>query len=74
MNAVEMRMIRWTCRVTRRDKIRNKLKRRALMATEISSKMQERRLNWHGHVMRRDENYLGRRAMAVEISGRGRKG
>ena len=28
--------------------------------------VQEKRLNWHGHVMRREEHTVGRRAMEME--------
>ena len=27
---------------------------------EITKKVQERRLKWYGHVMRREEHYVGR--------------
>ena len=33
---------------------------------EISKKVQESRLKWHGHVLRREEGYVGKRVMAVE--------
>ena len=33
---------------------------------EITKKVQERRLKWYGHVMRREEHYIGRRAMGME--------
>eukprot|EP00795_Rhopilema_esculentum_P005206 gene5206-343_t len=46
MNGAEMRMLRWVCGVTRRDKIRNEMIRRTVKVAEISSKTQERRLNW----------------------------
>ena len=37
---------------------------------EIAKKVQERRLKWYGHVMRREEQYVGRRAMKMEVQGR----
>ena len=39
---------------------------------EISKKLQERRLQWLGHVERRDENYVGWRVREIEVAG-GRK-
>ena len=36
---------------------------------EISSMMQERRLNWYGHVTRREDNYVGKRVLAMEVPG-----
>ena len=40
---------------------------------EISKTVQERRMRWYGHVMRRDEEYVGKRAMAIEVHGSGRR-
>ena len=37
---------------------------------EITNKVQERRLKWYGHVMRREEHYVGRRAMVMKVQGR----
>ena len=37
---------------------------------EITKKVQERRLKWYGHVMRREEHYVGRRAMVMKVQGR----
>ncbi len=50
------------CGVTKLDKIRNE---RITKEGEITKKVQERRLKWHGHAMRREEDsvYLGRRTM-----------
>ena len=45
MNVAEMKMLRWMCGVTRKDRIRNEKIRGTLKVGEISSKMQERRLN-----------------------------
>ena len=36
--------------------------------------MREGRLRWHGHVMRRDQEYVGRRMMEMELPGRRRRG
>ena len=73
MNVAEMKMLCWMCGVTRRDRIRNEYIRGTLKVTELSKKMQERRLNWHGHVLRRDDYYIGRRVMTIEVPGqRGR--
>ena len=36
---------------------------------EISSMMQERRLNWYGHVTRREDNYVGKRVLEMEVPG-----
>ena len=41
---------------------------------DISRKAQERRLKWYGHVMRREEHYVGRRAMEMKVQGRRKRG
>ena len=39
---------------------------------EIANKVQES-LKWHGHVMRREEHYVGRRAIEMKVQGEGRE-
>ena len=38
------------------------------------NKVQERRLKWYGHVMRREDHYIGRRAMEMKVQGRRKRG
>ena len=68
-----MRMLRWMCRVTKLDKIRNE-RIRITKVWELTKKVQERRLKWFGHVMRREEHYVGRRAMEMKVQGRRKRG
>ena len=77
MEVAEMQMLR--CGVTRLDKIRNEKIRESTKVGEISKKVQERRLRWYGHVMRRDEEYVGKRVMGdgslgIEVQGSRRRG
>ena len=62
-------MLRWMCGVTNLDTIRNKRIRGTTKVEEISKKVQERRLKWYGHVKRRKEHYVGRRAMEMKVQG-----
>ena len=39
---------------------------------EISKKVQERRLKWYGHVTRRDEEYVRKRVMRLDVDVRRR--
>ena len=41
---------------------------------EITKEVQERRLKWYGHVMRREEHYIGRRVMEMKVQGRRKRG
>ena len=49
----EMDMLRWMCGVTKLDKIRNERIRGTTKVGEIAKNVQERRLKWYWHVMRR---------------------
>ena len=53
-----MRMLRWMFGVMKLDKIRNEIIRGTTKVREITKKVQERRLKWYGHVMRREEHYV----------------
>ena len=41
---------------------------------EISKKVQESRLKWYGHVLRREDEYVGKRVLGVEMPGKRRRG
>ena len=60
LNVAEMKILRWLCGVTKLDRIRNEKIRGTAKVMEISKKINERRLRWHGHVMRMDETYVGK--------------
>ena len=44
------------------------------MIERLGMKMRERRLRWYGHVMRRDQEYVGRKIMEIELPGKRRRG
>ena len=70
-----MKILRWMCGDTKLDKIISESIRRTTKVVEITKKVQERRLKWYGHVMRREEHYVGRRAMKMKVQlGRGKRG
>ncbi len=73
LEVAEMRMLRWMCGVTKLDEIRNERIRGTRKVGEITKKVQERMLKWYGHVMRREEHYVGRRAMEMKVQGEGRE-
>ena len=45
--------------------MRNEYIRGTVKVVEASKKVQGSRLRWYGHVMRRDEEYVGRRMMRI---------
>ena len=52
--------------VTRKDKIKNEYISGTVKVERLGTKMREGRLRWYGHVMRRDQKYVGRRVMEME--------
>ena len=60
--------------VTKLDRIRNERIRGTTKVGEISKKVQESRLKWYGHVLRREDEYVGKRVMAMEVPGKRRRG
>ena len=41
---------------------------------KISKKVQECRLKWYGHVLRREDEYEGKRVVAMEVPVKRRRG
>ncbi|XP_063623124.1 uncharacterized protein LOC134795222 [Cydia splendana] len=68
----EMKMLRWAAGVTRLDKVRNEHIRGSYKVAPITDKIQESRLRWYGHIMRRDEDHVVRKALALPNNKRGR--
>ena len=74
MEVAEMKMLRFAMGVTRKDKIRNKHIRSTVKVEQLGMKMREGRLRWYGHVMRRDQEYVGRKMMEMELPGKRKRG
>ena len=64
----------WMSGVTKLDIIRNGRNRGTTKVGEISKKVQESRLKWYGHVLRREEEYVGKRVVVLEVPGERRRG
>ena len=54
-----MKMLWFAMGVTRKDKIRNEYIRATVKVERLGMKMSEGRLRWYGHVMKRDQEYVG---------------
>ena len=74
MEVAEMKMLRFAMGVTRKDKIRNEHIRSTVKVEQLGMKMRESRLWWYGHVLRRDQEYVGRKMMEMELPGKRRRG
>ncbi|KAG2650522.1 hypothetical protein PVAP13_1NG199819 [Panicum virgatum] len=53
LSVAEMRMLRWFCGHTRRDRVRNEVIRDRVGVAPIEEKLTQHRLRWFGHVQRR---------------------
>ena len=74
MEVAEMKMLRFAMGVTRKDKIRNEHIRSTVKVERLGMKMREGRLRWYGHVMRRDQEYVGRKMIEMELPGKRKRG
>ena len=70
----EMKLLRFAMGVTKKDKIGNGYIRSTVKVERLGMKMREGRLRWYGHVMRRDQEYVGRRMMEMEFPGKRKRG
>ena len=76
MSVAEMRMLRWMCGKTRKDRIRNEHIREMVRVAPIEDKLRENRLRWFGLVqctpidapMQKSDSIEG----AGNVMGRGR--
>ncbi|XP_070025164.1 uncharacterized protein [Nicotiana sylvestris] len=69
MKVAEMRMLKWMCGHTRKDRIRNEVIRDKVGVSSVEDKLQELRLRWFGHVKRRDIDAPVRRCKRLSIVG-----
>ena len=70
MEVAELKMLRFATGMTRKDKIRNEYIRGTVKVEHLEMMMNEGRLRWYGHVMRRYEEYVGRKMMEMELPGK----
>ena len=68
-----MRMLRRMCEATREDRIEKEYIR-GTTKMEVSKKAQEGRLRWYGHILRREEDHVGKQTMEMEVQGRRKRG
>ena len=73
MCVAEMRMLRWMCGNTRKDRIRNEFIRDKVGVASVDDKMREGRLRWFGHVNRRHESAPVRMGESMQVVG-GKRG
>ena len=74
LEIAEMKILRFAMGVKRKDKIRNEHIRSTIKIELLEMKMREGRLSWYGHVMRRDQEYVGIKMIEMELRERGEEG
>ena len=74
MEVAEIKMLSFAMEMTRKDKIRNEYIRSTVKVERLGMKMREARLRWYGHVTRRDQEYVGRKMMEMEVLGKRKRG
>jgi len=65
LQQTEMRMVRWVCDIKVKDKLPNKKLRERLGLNDI----QQNRLHWYGHVLRKEDNDWVKKCMECEVKG-----
>ena len=60
--------------ITKMDKVRNECVRRKVGVENIKEKIREARLRWYGHMRRREDSYVGRKVLDMEVSGKHPRG
>ena len=67
-----MRMLRFSLGKTRLDRVQNEEVRKRMKVSPLGDKIREARLRWYGHVIRREEEYVGKRVQRMNIGKRKR--
>ena len=69
-----MRMVRWMCGVKLKDRLPSKELRERLGVDDIALVLQQNRLRWYGHVLRKDDDDWAKRCMERGVEGSGPRG
>jgi len=64
----ELRMVRWMCGFKRKDSLPSKELRERLGIDDIALVLQQNRLRWYGHVLRKDDDWV-KKCMEYEVEG-----
>ena len=69
LQRAEMRMVRWMCGVKLKDRLPSKELRERLGVDDIALILQQNRLRWYGHVLRKDDDDWMKKCMEYEVEG-----
>ena len=68
LQRAEMRMVRWMCGVKLKDRLPSKELRERLGIDDIALVLQQNRLRWYGHVLRKVDDWV-KKFMEYEVEG-----
>ena len=74
LNSAEMRLLRWVRGKTRLDHIRNEDIRKDAHVKPVETFLENKRLTWFGHCLRREPNHICAKSLRLEVSGRRNRG
>ena len=65
----EIRMVRWMCCIKLKDRVPSKGPRERLDIDDIILVIQQKRLQWYGHVMQKEDTNWVKKDMQYEVQG-----
>ena len=74
MDVAELKMLRYSLGVTRMDKIRNEYIRGTAQVGRFGEKTREAKLRCYEHALGKDDGYIGRRMLRMELPGKRKRG
>jgi len=69
LQRAEMRRVRWMCGVKLKDRLPSKELRERLGIDDIALVLQQNRLRWYGHVLRKEDDGWVKKCMEYEVEG-----
>ena len=70
LNSAEIMMLRWTRGNTKLDHIRNEDIRKEAHVKPVATFLENKRLKWFGHCLRRERNHICAKSLRLVVSGR----
>ena len=67
LQRAEMRMVRWMCGTKLKDRFSSRESRERLGIDDIALVLQQKRLLWYGHVLRKEDNDWVKKCMEYEV-------
>jgi len=70
LQRAEMRMVRWMCGIKLQDRVPSKGLRERLGLDDIISVLQQNRLRWYRHVLRKEDNDWVKKCMKLRCQAK----